>query len=77
MGYFKVGFKDTSNEHAPLRSYRVEANSQPWISQAIVNLLNECDKLHKEAVSTDNDNLYSVYRKTRNYVTQRIRNEKI
>ena len=73
---FKEGFKDISNKHAPLRSYRVKANSQPWISQDIVNLMKERDKLYKEAISTDNDNLYSVYRKTRNYVTQRIRNEK-
>ena len=40
---FKEGFKDISNKYAPLRSYRVKANSQPWISQDIVNLMKERD----------------------------------
>ena len=59
-----------------MRNYRIKATTKPWITQDIVKLLKDRDRLHKQAVITKSKYTYDQYRKLRNFVTQHIRNAK-
>ena len=75
--YFKTGFTRICNEHAPMRSFRVKGDSKPWITHDIIKMMRKRDRIHKEAVVTNNINAFDEYRKSRNAITQEIHNEKM
>ena len=69
-------FVTIGDKHAPLRNYRVKANSQPWVSHDIVVLMKERNLLHKLAVQSKDAIVYEMYKKTRNTITRLIRDAK-
>ena len=73
---FKTNFIHVCNKHAPMRTYRIKGNAQPWVNHDIVCEMRHRDELHERATKLNDDNLFNEYRKTRNRVTQKIRNNK-
>ena len=73
---FKANFISLYDKYAPLRTYRVKGNAQPWITDEIVQEMRFRDKLHTYATKQSDELLFNLYRKTRKKVTKLIRNAK-
>lgn len=56
------------NKHAPLKSHRVKARHNPWITRDILLAMYQRDNIHKRAVKSGDQTLYAEYRSSRNRV---------
>ena len=74
---WKESFTSICDRHAPLIVTRVKNKHSPWISNEIVKFMYERDYTHKKAIQSKNDdNLWSEYRRLRNFVTSKINEAK-
>ena len=64
------------NKHAPLKTYRVKARNNPWMSRDILLLMYKSDYLCKKTKKTGNKALYTEYKQARNKVVSDIRKAK-
>ena len=73
---FRSAFNRISEQHAPIKSFRVKERFNPWINSDVVEMMYERDHLKKKAVNTNNEALWYKYRSLRNQITLKIRNNK-
>ena len=73
---FRLAFNRISDQHAPIKSFRVKERFIPWIDSDVVEMMYERDHLKKKAVKTKNEAMWYKYRSLRNQITLKIRNNK-
>ena len=67
---WKEGFSAICDKHAPSHKMRVKnINNHPWVDSSVMALMKERDKLHSEAVTKGDIQLYEKYKSLRNNVT--------
>ena len=59
-----------------MKTYRLKARSNPWMSRDIINMMYKRDYLHKKAKETNDAQLYKEFKKIRNKLVTEIRNAK-
>ena len=64
------------NNHAPLKTSRLKARSNPWMTRDIINMMYRRDYLLRKAVEKNDSSLYKEYKSLRNKVVSEIRNAK-
>lgn len=76
LSKFESLFLPICNKHAPLRRRRVRKQKSPWITNDIVNMMRERDKIKKKAISSSSPQIWKSYRAIRNKVNSTIRQSK-
>jgi hypothetical protein len=66
-------YGDICDHHAPLREVKLRRVSLPWISPKIRHKMNLRYKLYLNAKRSDDEVLWSNYRKIRNEITKEVR----
>ena len=69
---FKEIFQTVSNKHAPIKTARLKDRRCPWMTKDIIALMYERDKLHSDAKTSKNAELWNQYQRLRNLVTTKI-----
>lgn len=64
------------NKHAPLKTLRLKARSNPWMTRDIITMMYRCDYLMKKAKETKDAQVFREYKCVRNRVVTEIRNAK-
>lgn len=63
---FQDMFSKVCNTHAPLKKKRVRKTKSPWLTNDVIKLMRERDKVKKKIVKGGNNNDWSRYRKLKN-----------
>ena len=58
------------------KNFRIKENSHPWISNDIILLMKEHDKLHRQATLNSDPVLFSHHKELRNKITFEITQKK-
>jgi len=66
-------FSDVCAKHAPLRTVRVKDRRNPWVTQEILQLMYQRDKIHAKAKKTSDIKLWNEYKYYRNLVVTELR----
>lgn len=73
---FQSLFINVCNNHAPIKKKRVRKKKSPWLTDDIVSLIRERDKLKKKAIVTGLSSDWSNFRAMKNKVNYEIRYSK-
>ena len=63
----------TMNKHAPQKTHKLKARSNPWITREIISLMYKRDYLHRKMKRSNDDSARREYKKVRNQVVKEIR----
>lgn len=72
---FKTTLNTKSDTYAPIESKRLRSNHKHWVTPEIIKIMHERDRLHRKATQTNDDNLWSNYKRLRNRVVTLVRKE--
>ena len=73
---WKVLFLSVCNKHAPVRRKIMRGVKCPWLQAATKKLMNERDFVLRKAMRSGSEVDWSMYRRLRNQVSNRIKIEK-
>ena len=60
---------------APMKTFQVRTNYNPWLSQETKRMIDERDRLHKLAVDTQNTEKWADFKVLRNKINNRLKSE--
>ena len=61
------------NKHAPLKTHRLKARSNPWVTREIISLMYKRDYLHRKMKGSNDEQTRQEYKKVRNQVVKEIK----
>lgn len=70
-------FISVANKHAPIRSKRVRNKRSPWLTSELRKLIINRDKLKRQAVISNDLELWDKFKKERNRMKNKIRRAKV
>ena len=69
-------FTAIANNHAPIRSRRVQNKKSPWLTAELRQLITNCDQLKKQAIVSNDSELWNKFKKERNRTNNEIKKAK-
>jgi hypothetical protein len=74
---FSKKLQEVTNICVPHKLISVRPNDAPWFNESIRKLIQNKDKVHNQAKTSDLPDDWALFRKTRNHLTQAIRDRKL